>query len=397
MKILIADQLATSAIEALKNIGEILLDSSLKDDLLLESLQAFKPEILVVRSTKVNTEHIEKTPSLSLIIRAGAGVNTIALKTASEKGVFVANCPGKNAIAVAELVMGHLINLDRSLFENIRDFNAGIWNKKKYSKAKGLHGRSLALLGLGSIGIEVLHRAKIFGIEVRAWSRSLTPEKAKQLGITYASTPQEAANGADILSIHLPANAQTKDLIDHSILSVLNDDAFLINTSRGELVNEEDLLQAISEKNIRVGLDVFKDEPASNAQTVSSIFSENPSIYISHHIGASTNQATESVGWAVVEIIETWKKNGLVLNCVNLSKQTAATCCLSVRHADKVGILASVLEHVRADGLNIQEMDNIIFQGGKAACARIFLVGTPSDTLLTNLQANPDIFACSVS
>lgn len=398
MKILLADQLAPLVRSSLeKQDFTILENPSLKDESLLEAMQTFKPEILVVRSTKITSEHIEKTPSLSLIIRAGAGVNTIALETASQRGVFVANCPGKNAIAVAELVMGHIINLDRNLFENIRDFRAGVWNKKKYSKAKGLHGRVLALLGLGSIGTEVLHRAKAFGLEVRAWSRSLTPEKAKKLGVHYAATPQEVAKGADILSVHLPANAQTKDLIDSSILSELNDQAFFINSSRGALVNEEDLLEAIEQKNLRVGLDVFKNEPASSDNTVSSILSENPSIYVSHHIGASTNQATESVGEAVLEIITNWKFQGLVLNCVNIAKQTKATCCLSVRHADKVGVLANILGHVRANDLNIQEMDNTIFQGGKAACARIFLAGEPSSALLNNLEANPDIFAYSIS
>lgn len=398
MKILLADQLAPLVRFSLeKKDFSVHEDSSLKDESLLEALQAFQPEVLVVRSTKVNAEHIRKTPSLSLIIRAGAGVNTIALEEASQLGVFVANCPGRNAIAVAELVFGHMLNLDRHFFENIQDFRAGLWNKKNYSKAKGLYGRKLALLGLGSIGTEVLYRAKAFGLDVQAWSRSLTKEKAEQLGVTYAATPQAAAKGADILSVHLPSNADTKDLIDSSIFSVLNDGAFFINTSREELVNEDALLTAIEMKGIRVGLDVFKNEPGSSERTNSSVLSKNSAIYTTHHIGASTNQATESVGEAVLEIITNWKKKGIVLNCVNISKQTKASCCLSVRHEDNVGILANILKHVSADGLNIQEMDNIIFEGGKAACARIFLAGSPSPALLSNLEANPHIFAYSIS
>ena len=397
MKILVADQLAVSAVEALKNRGEVFIDSSLKDERLLQTLAEFKPEVLVVRSTKVNAEHIQNTPSLSLIIRAGAGVNTIAIDTASENGVFVANCPGKNAIAVAELVMGHILNIDRNLYHNFKDFRNGIWNKKKYGKADGIFGKTIAILGMGAIGQEVGIRAKAFGLRVKAWSRSLTEEKAKQLGVIHCKTPLDAVSEADILTVHLPANPETKHFLNDKLLSSLKKGATVINTSRGTLLDES-CIQELSELyNLKFGLDVFQHEPAAGDLSVETAWMDSENIYVSHHIGASTMQATEAVGWAVVNIIDTWQRKGLVLNCVNLAKQTAATCCLSVRHADKVGVLAGVLEHVRADGLNIQEMDNIIFQGGKAACARIFLVGTPSDTLLTNLQANPDIFACSIS
>lgn len=398
MKILLADKLAPFVASKLEDAGfSIYDDPSLKDDSLLAVMEEFKPEILVVRSTKVLDSHIEKTPSLSLIIRAGAGVNTIAIDTASKKGIFVANCPGKNAIAVAELVMGHIINLDRKICDNHIDFKAGNWNKKKYSKAEGLFGKKMAVLGMGAIGLEVTKRAKAFGLEVQAWSRSLTPTQAKTLGITFCATKEDAVAGADVLSVHLPATENTKRLLNRELFSLLNDNAFVINTSRGSLLDEKDLLEMIEKKNLSAGLDVFDNEPSSNDSKHNSDLKNNPNIYVTHHIGASTNQATESVGQAVLDIILHWKEKGLVLNCVNIAKQSSASHCLSVRHADKVGVLASILEHVKGAGLNIQEMDNIIFQGGKAACARIFLVGTPNEALLYSLQNSPDIFSCSIS
>lgn len=398
MKVLLADKLA-SVVEhyLLENGHQVHSDPSLKDDLLTESLRAFKPDVLVVRSTKVQQAHIEACPSLSLIIRAGAGVNTIDLTTASAKGIFVANCPGRNAIAVAELVMGHMLNWDRHMFENIADFRNGIWNKKSHGKANGLFGQTLAVCGMGAIGQAVVERAQGFGLHIKGWSRSLTPEAAQKLGVEYCATPTEAATGADILSVHLPSVPATKNFINADLLTAMNDNGFVINTSRNSLLNESELLTAIEQKGLKAGLDVFDNEPTGSEGSIDSKLCSNPNVYVTHHIGASTDQATTSVAEAVVEIMDTWLATGEVLNCVNLKQTQTATCCLSVRHADKVGVLASILESLKSEGHNIQEMENIIFQGGAAACARIFLVGTPSTSLIEQLEQKSEIFACSIS
>ena len=398
MNVLLADKLAPLVENYLsKNTHEVSNLPSVKGDSLTEALRTHSPDVLVVRSTKVTAEHLNACPSLSLIIRAGAGVNNIDLATASSKGIFVANCPGRNAIAVAELVMGHILNWDRHIFENISDFRKGVWNKKTHGKAKGLMGQTLAICGFGAIGRAVVERAQSFGIHIKVWSRSLTAKKAEELGVEYCSTPLEAARCADILSVHLPALASTKGFICADLLDVMNDGGFVINTSRNSLLNEADLLQAIEQKGLKAGLDVFDNEPASSDQTVASTLCSNPNVYVTHHIGASTDQATTSVAEAVVEIVDTWQHTGSVLNCVNLKQTQTATCCLAVRHADKVGVLAQVLEMLKAEGHNVQEMENIIFQGGTAACARIFLVGTPSDSMLKLLENEDNIFACSIS
>ena len=398
MKILLADKLSPIVAEYLiENGHELHSDPSLKDDLLATALKVHAPDILVVRSTKVLQEHIDSCPALGLIIRAGAGVNTIDLNSASGRGIFVANCPGRNAIAVAELVMGHILNWDRHICENIIDFRNGVWNKKSYSKSTGLFGQTLAICGMGAIGTAVVERARGFGLRIKAWSRSLTPAGADLLGIEYCATPLDAATGSDILSIHLPAVPATKDFVNAELLNAMNDGGFVINTSRNSLLNEVDLLTAIETKGLKAGLDVFDNEPSSSDRSVESRLCSNPNIYVTHHIGASTEQATTSVAEAVIEIIDTWNTTGEVLNCVNLKQTQTATCCISIRHADKVGILAGILDSLKSEGHNIQEMENIIFKGGAAACARIFLVGIPSDALISSLESNTNIFACSVT
>ena len=398
MKVLLADKLSPIVAEYhLENGHQVESDPSLKDDLLIAALKEHSPDVLVVRSTKVGQAHIESCPSLGLIIRAGAGVNTIDLDTASSRGIFVANCPGRNAIAVAELVMGHILNWDRHICENIIDFRNGVWNKKSYSKSKGIFGQTLAICGMGAIGSAVVERAKGFGLHIKAWSRSLTPEKAEQIGVEFCSTPLEAATGSDILSVHLPAIPDTKHFINAKLLETMNDGGFVINTSRNSLLNEADLLKAIEAKGLKAGLDVFDNEPASSDKSVASSLCSNPNVYVTHHIGASTDQATTSVAEAVIEIIDTWTNSGEVLNCVNIKQTQTASCCLSIRHADKVGVLAGILDRLKSEGHNIQEMENIIFKGGAAACARIFLVGIPSDSLIAMLESETNIFACSVA
>ena len=398
MKVLLADKLSPIVAEyLLANGHDVHSDPSLKGDPLVTALTIHAPDILVVRSTKVQQVHIDSCPSLGLIIRAGAGVNTIDLDSSSGRGIFVANCPGRNAIAVAELVMGHILNWDRHICENIIDFRNGVWNKKSYSKSTGVFGQTIAICGMGAIGKAVVERAKGFGLHIKAWSRSLTPDAADLLGVEYCASALEAATASDILSVHLPAVPATKNFINAELLNAMNDGGFVINTSRNSLLNEVDLLTAVEAKGLKAGLDVFDNEPSSSDSAVTSNLCSNPNIYVTHHIGASTDQATTSVAEAVIEIIDTWTTTGEVLNCVNLKQTQTASCCLSVRHADKVGVLAGILDSLKSEGHNIQEMENIIFKGGTAACARIFLVGVPSDSLIKTLEADVDIFACSVA
>lgn len=397
MRVLVADKLWAQVAERLEASGcAVTTDPQLKGEALVEALRAVEPDVLVVRSTKVTAEHLDAAPSLSLVIRAGAGTNTIDVASASARGVYVANCPGKNAIAVAELTFGHLLNLDRRIADNVASLRRGAWAKKAFGNAEGVFGKTLALLGVGNIGREVITRAHAFGISVRAWSRSLTPETAAALGVTYAATPLEACKGADFLSVHLAKTPETTGIVNRELLDALNPGAFVINTSRGELVDEDALLAAIASRGIKAGLDVYCDEPAATDNAFSSAVAQSEGVYGTHHIGASTEQAKRQVGQEVIDIVEQYRAEGTVRNCINLADQTTADHLLVVRHADKVGVLAGVLDCLRRGGINVQEMENIIFKGGKAACARLHLAGAPSPELLAELRHSDDLFAVSL-
>jgi D-3-phosphoglycerate dehydrogenase len=171
MKVLVADPFEQSGLDGLRAAGcEVIHDAALKDETLVAALGQTQAEALVVRSTKVTAEMMD-AGSLALIVRAGAGYNTIDVSAASARGIYVSNCPGKNAVAVAELTMGLILSLDRRIPDNVAELRAGHWNKKDFSKARGIHGSTLGLLGFGSIAQEVARRAQAFGMHIVVWSR----------------------------------------------------------------------------------------------------------------------------------------------------------------------------------------------------------------------------------
>src|SRR6188472_981534 len=171
MKVLVADKFEKSGIDGLKAAGcEVVYEPDLKDDTLTQAIASTGADVLVVRGTKVTADVLD-AGRLSLIVRAGAGYNTIDVAGASARGIYVSNCPGKNAIAVAELAFALILALDRRVPDNVSDLRAGTWNKKEYSKARGLYGRTIGLLGYGNIGQEVAKRAHAFGMPVLVWSR----------------------------------------------------------------------------------------------------------------------------------------------------------------------------------------------------------------------------------
>ncbi len=392
MLILIADKFEQSGRDGLQAIGcEISFQPELKDDALIEAIGKAKPDVLVVRGTKV-TEPMLAAGPLKLIVRAGAGYNTIDVAAASRRGIYVSNCPGKNSIAVAELAFALILALDRRIADNVIALRAGQWNKKEFSKARGLFGRTLGLIGVGKIGQEMIPRAKAFGMPVVAWSRSLTNEKAAELGVERMATPLDVARAADIVSVHVALKPDTRMLIGADFFKEMRDGAYLINTSRGEVVDQGALVEAIKSKGIRAGLDVFAIEPTSAVAEFTDPIAHERSVYGTHHIGASTDQAQEAIAAETVRIIQSFKETGQVPNVVNLAQRTPATHRLVVRHRDRPGVLAQVLDAIKAEQINVQEMENIVFEGAEAAVARINLDKAPSSATLDRLRAgNEDI------
>src|SRR5436309_11633313 len=261
MKVLVADKFEQSGIDGLNAAGcEVVHQPDLRDESLLAAIRDTSADVLVVRSTTVSAPMLE-SGSLSLVVRAGAGYNTIDVATASKRGIYVSNCPGKNAIAVAELAFALLLAIDRRVPDNVADLRAGTWNKKEYSKARGLFGRTLGLLGYGNIGQEMAKRAHAFGMPIVVWSRRFATGKDKvadePIPMELAASPADVAARCDVLSVHLALNAETKGVVNASVLDRLKPGSYFINTSRGEVVDHAALEKAIRERDIRVGLDVF--------------------------------------------------------------------------------------------------------------------------------------------
>lgn len=413
MKVLIADKFEKSGVTGLQEAGcEVIYEPELKDDGLVEGIRATGADVLVVRSTKVTAPMLD-AGRLSLIVRAGAGYNTIDVAGASSRGIYVSNCPGKNAIAVAELAFALILSLDRRVPDNVAELRAGKWNKKEFSKAEGLFGKTLGLLGIGSIAQEMVRRAAGFGLDVVIWSRrfsgeqrAITDAEARELGIedalrqvkvALAPTPGDVASKADILSVHLALAPDTKTIVNADLLRRMKPGAYFINTARGEVVDHQALGAAVREKGLRVGLDVFAGEPASATGEFNDDLLKLPNVYGTHHIGASTNQAQEAIAAETVRIIRSYKETGRVPNVVNLARRTPATHMLVVRHRDRPGVLAHVFHHLREANLNVQETENIVFEGAEAAVARINLDGAPAESVCGRIKAgNQDVLDLQV-
>ncbi len=393
MKVLVADKFEQSGINGLQAAGcEVIFQPALKDDALRDAIAQTQADVLIVRGTSVTGAMLE-AGALSLIVRAGAGYNTIDVAAASQRGIYVSNCPGKNAIAVAELAMGLILALDRRIPDGVAELRAGTWNKKEYSIARGLHGCTLGLIGYGSIGQEVAKRALSFGMSVVVWSRRFADGEAQpDLPVAVMHGPEGVAETADIVSVHLALSKDTRGMLGAGFFGRMKPGAMFINTARGEVVDYAALEQAVKERGIRAGLDVFPGEPAGGTADFVTPLAALPGVYGTPHIGGSTDQAQEAIAAETVRVITAYMSTGKVPNVVNLATVSPASHMLVVRHRDRPGVLAHVFDQLRQGGINVQETENTIFEGAQAAVARINLDGAPTATVVAALRAgNSDI------
>ncbi|MCY4051385.1 MAG: NAD(P)-binding domain-containing protein [Gammaproteobacteria bacterium] len=319
MKILIADSFPASHSESLVRAGhELTIKPELDGGSLPQAIQT--NEILIVRSTRIDENTLKQARELKLIIRAGAGTNTIDKECASSLDISVCNVPGANSRAVAELVMGLILSIDRQIPSNVMDAKQGLWNKKKYSTARGLAGQKLGILGMGAIGFAVAERARGFAMGVYALSKpGRSPDAENRItssGIIQLDTQDELLKTSDIVTLHMPATETTRRMVNREFLSKMKRGAMLINTSRGDLVDEEALVDAMNSRGIRAGLDVYNNEPGASENTFKSQVFAHPSVYGTHHIGASTEQAQIAVADGVLAIVEAYI-NGKLINQVN--------------------------------------------------------------------------------
>ncbi|MCA9708689.1 MAG: hydroxyacid dehydrogenase [Myxococcales bacterium] len=398
MRVLIADKFSAEGKANLASMGLHIID---RPDLgahdLPAALERSKADVLIVRSTEVTAESFAQGTELSLVIRAGAGVNTIDLAAASQHGVFVANTPGKNAIAVAELTMGFILALDRSIPDAVAELRSGRWDKKRFGKARGLCGRHLGLVGFGAIAREVATRAQAFGMVVHAFDVVLTDGIAHDHDVIRATTLDEVLRDSDVVSVHVPYIAgRTHHLIGEAELAVMKDGACLVHTARGGVVDDTALAAVVASGRIRAALDVFEGEPDAGQADWRSPLLEGPGVYGTPHIGASTDQASDAIAQEVVRIIADYRDQGVVHHCVNIQRTRGEGCTVVIRHLDRVGVLAGVLDAFQKEQLNVQQMHNVIFDGNAAASATISLAREPSPELVERIRARDDVIAVSV-
>ena len=397
MRVLIADKFEKQGIKELEDRNfEVVSEPSLGAEDLPGRMAEINPDVLVVRSTKVSREAIEAGESLELVVRAGAGYNTIDTVAASNNGVFVSNCPGKNALAVAEIGWGLILSCDRRIPDQTRDLRAGTWNKKEYSRASGIAGRTLGVVGMGRIGQAMIDRARAFEMNIAAWSRSLSDEQAQEHGITRCESLINLAKLSDVVSVHVAATDQTRHIINDKFIDAMRENSILINTSRGSVMDEKAVLRGIREKGIRVGLDVYETEPGSGTGTFSNELINEPGVYGTHHVGASTDQAQEAIAQEAVRVICSHRDSGEVPNCVNQSEDRGSAL-LTVRHRNKPGVLAKVFDILSQASLNVEEMENLIYEGGESACARIQLGATPSLSEVEAIENQETVLGVSIA
>jgi D-3-phosphoglycerate dehydrogenase len=321
MKVLVADNFEDAGLAGLRGLGcEVVYEPRAGLEGLEASIARHAPDVLIVRSSKVSRAALEGS-RVRLIIRAGAGVDNIDVPAASAKGTAVANCPGMNAVAVAELTMAHLLCCDRRLCDQSTEIRAGRWNKKEFAKGRGLKGSTLGIVGLGAIGQAVAKRALAFEMNVIGWEAVLDASRVCAVGVQWGGSDRAALLAmlpqCDAVTVHVAGVPETRGLCDAAFFAAMKPGAYFVNTSRGSVVDEAALRDAIKTRGLRAGLDVYENQPAvSHADFVNETV-QLPGVTGTHHCGASTDQAQQAVAAEVVRMVGVYARTGRFENCVN--------------------------------------------------------------------------------
>ncbi|HEY4905118.1 MAG TPA: phosphoglycerate dehydrogenase [Candidatus Sulfotelmatobacter sp.] len=316
MKIVIAEKISAAAVDQLREPGWIVLTADQLDGKLTEQLES--ADALIVRSAvQADAKLLEHANKLRVIGRAGVGVDNIDLEAATHKGIAVMNTPGANAVAVAEQTLGMMLAMARHLCRADALMHAGKWEKKSLQGTE-LRGKTLGIVGLGRVGMEVARRARSFGMEMVAHDPFVSVGVAKEQGIRMSSL-DELYSAADYITLHVGLTPQTTGMINQSSISMMKKGVRLVNCARGELVNEADLAQALQQKHVAAAaLDVFAEEPLKNSPLLTL---EN--VILTPHIGGSTQEAQEAVGVQIAQQVKEYLKHGVIQNAVNVPSVSA--------------------------------------------------------------------------
>jgi D-3-phosphoglycerate dehydrogenase len=299
MKILVTDGMDKAAMAQLRANGHEVVEQFYEPDQLGAALRDF--DAVVVRSaTKVRANHIDEAKGgrLKLIIRGGVGVDNIDVKYAEENGITVKNTPKASSNSVAELALAHMFSCARYISIAGHTMREDKWEKKSYGKGIEIGGKTLGIIGFGRIGQALCRMAKGLGMTVIAEDIYHVPGIEEELGMRYVELDELLAK-SDFISLHTPA-INGKPLIDRETIGKMKDGAVLINTSRGNNIDEDALLEALNSGKLRAaGLDVYANEPATNNALYS-----HPNVSCTPHIGAATKEAQQRIGMEIVDIIQ---------------------------------------------------------------------------------------------
>jgi D-3-phosphoglycerate dehydrogenase / 2-oxoglutarate reductase len=357
MKVVLAEKVspATLAVFSAEPGWEVLTHDKLSNGLAGALADA---DALVVRSAvQVDDALMAQAPKLRVIGRAGVGVDNIDAEAATRRGIVVMNTPGANAVAVAELTLALMLALARKLPFANATMHAGKWEKKSLQGAE-LRGKTLAILGLGRIGLEVARRARGFGVEILGSDPFVSAAVARENGIKLVST-EELFSSADYLTLHVGLTPQTQNILNAKTLATMKQDVRIINCARGELVDDLALVEALKRGQVGgAALDVFTEEPLKNSP-----YFGMDNVILTPHIAGSTAEAQEAVGVQIAMQVREYLKLGVVQNAVNLPSLSHEEYVQLAPFIDLAGRLGSFLAQTGKGGI---DAIHLIYGGGLA-------------------------------
>src|SRR5437588_1974227 len=316
LKIIVAEKISSSALAQLQEPGWTVLTADQLDGKLAEHLES--ADALIVRSAvQADAKLLQHATKLRVIGRAGVGVDNIDLEAATHKGIAVMNTPGANAVAVAEHTIGMMLAMARHLCRADALMHAGKWEKKSLQGTE-LRGKTLGIVGLGRIGMEVARRARAFGMDLIGHDPFVSVSVAKEQGIRLA-TIDEVYAAADYITLHVGLTPQTNGMINETSIGKMKKNVRLVNCARGELVNEADLAKALQCGHVAAAaIDVFTEEPPKNSPLLAL-----HNVVLTPHTGGSTAEAQEAVGVQIAQQVKEYLKHGVIQNAVNVPSVSA--------------------------------------------------------------------------
>jgi D-3-phosphoglycerate dehydrogenase len=384
MKVLLAAAFPTAQIEALRALGTQVIEAAAAPRPELLRLIA-DANILVTDRRAINPELIAAGEALQLIVRTGTDVGNIAVEHASAQGIFVCRSPFRDAAAIAELTFGLILALDRGLITHA-EFVRNERGIPPRIDAQGLAGRSIGALGFGPVEQDILRRARAFDMRASAWSTSQSAEARSDLEVEFRDSPRDLARSVDIVSVYGFPGMGEDVLVDADFLQNMRDGAYLVHVGHPAIIDEEAVADAVKRKQLRVAMDFYFPDTEEGPARVRQRMRELPGVIVTKRLGSATFQAQESIAAEIVRVIRHFLVTGEAQNCVNLLDRSNAAWQLAMRLRDTPGVMAAIMEVVRSEGINAEEINTRVFAGSKAAWCMISLAERPSGDAIAAIR-----------